>query len=43
VGGLGRRSNARRAAHGSLARVRSNPFFAVITGRIDEAVRADAR
>jgi hypothetical protein len=28
---------------GSLARVRSNPFFAVITGRIDEAVRADTR
>jgi alpha-beta hydrolase superfamily lysophospholipase len=28
---------------GSLARVRSNPFFAVIVGRIDEAVRHDAR
>jgi len=28
---------------GSLARVRSNPFFAVITARIDEAVRADTR
>jgi hypothetical protein len=28
---------------GSLARVRSNPFFAVIEGRLDAAVRADAR
>ena len=28
---------------GSLARVRSNPFFPVIVGRIDEAVRSDAR
>lgn len=28
---------------GSLARVRSNPFFAVIIGRIDQAVRSDAR
>jgi hypothetical protein len=28
---------------GSLARVRSNPFFPVIVGRIDVAVRADQR
>jgi hypothetical protein len=28
---------------GSLARVRSNPFFAVIESRLDAAVRADAR
>jgi alpha-beta hydrolase superfamily lysophospholipase len=27
---------------GSLARIRSNPFFAVITRRLDEAVRADS-
>ena len=27
---------------GSLARIRSNPFFAVISRRLDEAVRADA-
>jgi alpha-beta hydrolase superfamily lysophospholipase len=28
---------------GSLARLRSNPFFPVIVGRIDEAVRFDSR
>jgi hypothetical protein len=28
---------------GSLARLRSNPFFPVITRRLDEAVRADTR
>ena len=27
---------------GSLARLRSNPFFPVITRRLDEAVRADS-
>jgi len=27
---------------GSLARIRSNPFFSVITRRLDEAVRADS-
>jgi len=28
---------------GSLARLRSNPFFAVIVGRLDQAVHADTR
>ena len=35
-------SGALTVSLGSLARIRSNPFFAVITRRLDEAVRADA-